>query len=194
MTKERWNSVWYQLDEITRIKPKSVLEIGPGAGYLKSILSGEGIDVQTADIAADLEPDHLVDIQSLPFSNKSFDIVCAFQVLEHMPLVEALRGLSHMARVARRAVLISLPDSRQVWRYQFQIPKLGELRYLINRPFVKNKEHVFDGEHYWEINKPGYELDSLCAKFSTIESLRLIKTYRPYENPTHRFFTFERVC
>jgi len=33
MTKERWSSVWYQLNEVQRLKPEKVLEVGPGPGF-----------------------------------------------------------------------------------------------------------------------------------------------------------------
>ena len=37
MSKERWISVWHQLDEIQKLKPENVLEVGPGPGLFKII-------------------------------------------------------------------------------------------------------------------------------------------------------------
>lgn len=190
MTKERWCSVWHQLDEIQKLHPERVLEIGPGSGLFKAVAATFGISVETLDLDPDLKPDHVGSATAMPFDDASYDVVCAFQMLEHLPYEASLQAFGEMARVSRRHVIISLPDARPVWRYQVHIPKFGPCDFFILRPLFKVSVHKFDGEHYWEINKRDYPLARVIADFS--KHIRLIKTYRAFENPYHRFFVFER--
>jgi SAM-dependent methyltransferase len=188
MRKWRWNSVWHQLDEVICLKPESVLEIGPGLGVFKNIAALFGVKVETLDIDPELKPDHVASVTALPFDDNSYDLVCAFQILEHLPYDDALKAFREIVRVSRGHVVISLPDARPVWRYHFYIPKLGVFDWLIHRPFHRVKRHQFDGEHHWEINKRNYLLSRVLADFGAI--CHLNKTYRVLENPYHRFLIF----
>ncbi|HRF43378.1 MAG TPA: class I SAM-dependent methyltransferase [Candidatus Competibacteraceae bacterium] len=189
MSKSRWCSVWHQLDEVQKLKPNRVLEVGPGPGLFKTVAATFGISVETLDFDPDLKPDHVGSATAMPFSDGAYDVVCAFQMLEHLPYEAALQAFGEMARVSRSHVIISLPDARPVWRYQLHIPKLGSCDFFIPRPLLKAPVHVFDGEHYWEINKQGYPLSRVIADCS--KHLKLVKTYRVFENSSHRFFIFE---
>lgn len=189
----RWASLWHQLHEVAALHAKTVLEIGPGPGYFKVVAACLGIHVETADLDPDLKPDHVASVTDLPLPDNSYDATCAFQVLEHLPFDAALVALDELARVARTHVVISLPDSRRTWRFLLHLPKLGEQRILLKRPQVSAPVHAFDGEHYWEISKRGYELEKVTASFLKSGRLRLERTFRPFENPNHRFFIFAVV-
>ncbi|MFZ2268822.1 MAG: class I SAM-dependent methyltransferase [Azonexus sp.] len=190
MSKARWCSLWHQLDEILRTEPEKVLEIGQGQGLLKAIAAQYGIRIETLDLDPELNPDHIGSATEIPLADSMFDVVCAFQMLEHLPYDLSLQAFREMARVCRKHVIISLPDAKHIWRYQFHVPKIGPMDFLIPRPSFGEQTHKFDGEHYWEINKKGYGLDRVTRDFSSI--CRLIKTYRVSENPYHRFFVFEK--
>jgi len=182
--------MWHQLDEVQKLTPERVLEVGPGPGMFKMLASTFGITVETLDLDPDLKPDHVASATAMPFEDESFDVVCAFQMLEHLPYEISLQAFEEMVRVSKRHVLISLPDARKVWKYQIQIPKFGIHEFLVPCPHHRACEHQFDGEHYWELNKRGYMLPRVIADFS--KHIRLVKTYRVFENPYHRFFIFER--
>jgi len=190
LSKSRWCSVWHQLDEVHKLKPNHVLEVGPGPGLFKTVAATFGISVETLDFDPDLKPDHLGSATAMPFSDGAYDVVCAFQMLEHLPYEAALQAFGEMARVSRSHVVISLPDARPVWRYQLHIPKFGPWDFFVARPLFKAQVHEFDGEHYWEINKRGYSLDRVIADLS--KHLKLSKTYRVFENSYHRFLIFSR--
>jgi GT2 family glycosyltransferase len=51
----------------------------------------------------------LCDVRKLPFKNKSFDIVMALQVLEHLNKKDALKVLSDLERIAKKQVIVSTP-------------------------------------------------------------------------------------
>ena len=188
MNKGRWASFWHQLDEVIRLEPANVLEIGPGPGAFKQMATLFGLTVETLDLDPDLKPDHVGSATALPFADGSYDVVCAFQMLEHLPYETALQAFAEMVRVSRRHVVISLPDARPVWPYRFHVPKFGTRSLLFPRPILKQPEHVFDGEHHWEINKKGYDLARVTKDFGWL--CHLTRTYRVFENPYHRFFVF----
>lgn len=102
LSKQRWCSVWYQLDEVQKLQPNRVLEVGPGPGLFKTVAATFGISVETLDIDPDLKPDHVGSATAMPFSDGSYDVVCAFQMLEHLPYEAALQAFGEMARVSRR--------------------------------------------------------------------------------------------
>lgn len=189
MNKARWASVWHQVSEVIDLSPKKVLEVGPGAGVFKAITEIFGINTETLDLDPDLKPDHVGSATAIPLPDSYCDVVCAFQMLEHLPYLESIKSFEEMERVTSRFIVISLPDAKSVWRYSGDIPKFGNFDKLINRPFTIAKQHKFDGEHHWEINKKGYELEKIIKDFSELASL--LKTYRVKENPYHRFFLFE---
>lgn len=190
LDKLRWASIWHQVDEVLRLKPGSVLEIGPGPGIFKAVVSLFDVSVETLDIDPELHPDHVGSAESMPFKDNSYDIVCAFQVLEHVPFNTSLRVFSQMCRVAKRHVVISLPDARPAWPYSLYIPKLGRVRFLIPRPWTGPKDHVFRGEHYWEVNKKGYSMSRVTSELCQSGHSVLQKSFRVPEYPYHRFFVF----
>jgi len=190
ISKERWSSMWHQLDEIQKLNPVNVLEIGPGPGLFKVVAATFGIAVETLDFDPEVKPDHVGSATAIPFADASYDVVCAFQMLEHLPYEVSLQAFDEMVRVSRRHVVISLPDTRAVWRYLIHVPKFGAHDFLVPRPRLGAPRHEFDGEHYWEIGKRGYPLARVVADFS--KHARLLETYRVPDNPVHRFFVFDR--
>ncbi len=188
MDKGRWNSIWHQLDEIARLNPQRVLEIGPGPGLFKQVAQLFNVHVETLDLDPELKPDHLGSATSLPFSDRTFDVTCAFQMLEHIPYEDSIKAFREMARVSRGHLVISLPDAHAVHRYQVQIPKVAAFDRLITKRSYQPKAHQFDGEHHWELNKIGYELEKVCQDLEQV--CPLVKRYRVKENPYHHFFVF----
>jgi len=187
MSKERWNSVWHQLDEVMRLAPANVLEIGPGPGVFGRVAALFGTRVDTLDLDRNLHPNCIGSATALPFSDDAYDVVCAFQMLEHLPYEQSMSAFHEMARVARNAIVISLPDASPASRLEFRIPKIGTFKGLIRRPF-RRRHHEFDGQHYWEINKRGHSLKAVVADLSTV--CRPVRSYRVYEHPFHRIFVF----
>jgi SAM-dependent methyltransferase len=193
MSKKRWCSVWHQLDEVLKLQPERVLEVGPGPGLFKSVAQSFGLTIVTLDIAEDLCPDIVASATNIPAADDSYDVVCSFQMLEHLPFEMSLDAFHEMARVAKSHIIISLPDAEVRWPYSFYVPKIGSKTVLLKRPRLKVRDHEFDGEHYWEVNKKGFELEFILSNLlSFAEEFSLTKTYRVPENPYHRFFVFDR--
>jgi len=116
-TAARWMSYWYQTKEIaSRSEIKTILDIGPGTTFLKDVLTIHRPDIryESVDIAEDLEPDHVGSITKLPLQDKSFDVVCAFEVLEHVEFSDFEVGLNEMKRVSKQFIPHQYPGRKPV--------------------------------------------------------------------------------
>jgi ubiquinone/menaquinone biosynthesis C-methylase UbiE len=194
ITKPRWSSVWHQLNEVFSVSPSQVLEIGPGSGIFKELAGHFGIKVETVDIDTELKPNYIASATKLPLADNTYDCVCCFQMLEHLPYDQSLKAFGEMIRVSRKNVVISLPDAKPVWSQSVSLPKIGKFVFHIPKPIFKQWTHTFDGEHYWEVNKEGYLLKNVIEDLKeTFNGCELLRTYRVNEYTYHRFFIFRKI-
>lgn len=189
-SKERYISYWHQLDEVVRTAPTNALEIGIGNGFVHRELRRHGVDVTTLDFDERLGPDVVGSVTALPFEADRFDVVCCFETLEHLPWTDLAVASAELRRVARRHVLLSLPDVTPYLnvdlRYGFGRRLLDVFRDLADSaPPV----HEFNGEHYWEIGKRGYPLARVLSTITAV-GLTLDRDFRVREHPYHHFFRF----
>jgi ubiquinone/menaquinone biosynthesis C-methylase UbiE len=107
--------------EVVALSPQSFLDAGCGEGFvarrvidaLPDIeLTGCDVSYEALEMAAGGNPGGRFVVGSvvdLPFPDRSFDVVGCFEVLEHLPGGLPRRALSELARVARQAVVLSVP-------------------------------------------------------------------------------------
>lgn len=181
----RFVSYAHQIGTILATNPQSVLEVGVGDHVVGSYIKRQTAIAHTGvDIAEDLKPDVIADIRKLPFPNKSFDTVCAFEVLEHLPFDDFDVTLGELTRVAKRYLLVSLPHFGPPAKFLLKLPFIPEIRFALKIPYPI--AHAFNGEHYWEIGKRGYppsRIRSLISRYASIE-----REFVPFENQYHHFF------
>ncbi len=188
----RWMSYWYQTKEIaSRPEIKSVLDIGPGTEFLREVLKIHRPDISyaTVDVAEDVNPDVIGSVTKLPFSDYSYDVVCAFQVLEHIQFADVPSAIKEMARVSKRYVFVSLPHFGPSIEWHFKMPLVPRIKFSFKIPLPK--KHKFNGQHYWELGKRGYSVKNF-VHMATLENLKLIDAYVPFENQYHHFFILEK--
>lgn len=191
--KERFISYYNQIELIVTGEPEEVLEIGIGNGFVHRYLRQLGVSVHTVDADARLQPDTTASVLELPFTDESFDMVCCFETLEHLPWDSFLPALKELRRVARRTVLLSLPDVTPYFVVYLDRgkhhPKVLRFKEL---PNLRPREHVFDGEHYWEIGKRHYPVSRIEREIEQ-SGLSVVESSRSYDLPYHRYFRLRKA-
>ncbi len=142
-------------------KAKKVLDIGCFIGYGETRISSQAEEI----IAIDSDDKALefarrnrfipnakfekADAKRLPFSNETFDIVIAFQVIEHIPPNEVSKFLSEVRRVLKRKGLLFITTPNRKFRLM---------------PF----QRPFNPEHYQEFTAKGL-LKILKTTFESVQ-------------------------
>jgi SAM-dependent methyltransferase len=104
--------------------PDTVLEVGVGEGEVSARLRAQyaaativGADLPDPARPADWRERGIVglfaDIAHLPFPSRSFDLIMAIEVLEHVP--DPAAALRELARLSRGHLVLSVPRE-PVWR------------------------------------------------------------------------------
>ncbi len=132
--------------QVTDRRPR-ILDVGCGTGANLLMLSkygeAEGVDVSEDALAfcreRGLDKVRLGAAEELPYEDNSFDLVTAFDVVEHMD--DDLAGLSEMQRVLRPGgrVLLFVPTFMFLWGLQDEVSnhrrryRLPELRRVLEQ-------------------------------------------------------------
>ena len=131
-------------------------------------------------------------VLAIPFNDESFDVVSCCEILEHLPYIEFSNALKEIRRVSQKHVVLSLPDATTVYRVNIELPRIRPIKILVNHPSHRPVDHVFDGEHFWEIGKKGYSVKQIEFDITHSE-LSIVNTYRVYEFYYQRFFVLEKT-
>jgi SAM-dependent methyltransferase len=180
----RWASYWHQIDEVMKLRPRSCLVVGPGEGTVVDVLRRAQIDVTTCDIDPELAPDVIASVEDLPFENRMFDVVLCAQVLEHLPYDQLGCCLAEIARVGGGNAVISIPTKGRSWEFAFWLSPLPRVH--LGGKFPARTNHVFDGQHYWELGARNYPRHAVEQKIKEIFTIR--RQFQVAENPFHRFY------
>ena len=104
---------------VSGLQPQTMLDAGCGEGFVASIFfdAMPGVEITGFDVLEDSVKLAQVrnpqgtfkvgDIYNIDYPDNSFDVVYCFEVMEH--LHEPDRAIAEMARVAKRAVVLSVP-------------------------------------------------------------------------------------
>lgn len=193
----RFISYFFQVDISQDIIPagSKVLEIGKGNGFYSDYMRKLGYQVTTCDFDKDLEPDIVADIRKLPFPDGSFDLVTAFEVLEHLPFADVEVALSELKRVSGGRALISIPYKSTYFEVVLKFPFIRTvfrrffLDFYLRIPLIFGGIKI-SGQHYWEIDllkTPLRKVRAEIRKFFTIE-----KEISPLLDHYHRFFVLKK--
>jgi ubiquinone/menaquinone biosynthesis C-methylase UbiE len=184
---ERWSSYWHQINIILSLQPVSILEIGKGDGvvgyYLKNTAN---LNYTSFDNDNSLKPDIVGSIENIKAEDNYYDMVCAFEVLEHLPFEKFAVALKEMSRVSKKYVVISLPRWGRHFAIEIKLPFFGKIKGQYKVGLFPLK-HNYNGEHYWEIGKLGFSLAKIKNEIAE-SGLELINCYNSFESPYHQFF------
>jgi SAM-dependent methyltransferase len=182
-----FKSYFYQVKYITELKPANILEIGIGNKTLNNYLRKHELPVTTCDYEETLNPDVVADVRELPFKDNEFDVVCAFQILEHIPWEDFPIALSELRRVSNKNVIFSVPYTPVSIEMVIKSSILKRLfntwtfELFINLAFITRK-WKYDGVHYWEMGKKNYSREKVRNMvkqyFTIVEEKRVDLSYQ----------------
>jgi hypothetical protein len=188
---ERWSSYWHQVNELLRIKPRSILEFGAGDKLVELYFKNKtDIAYKSADIDNELRPDIIASIDKNDIPDSSFDAVCAFEVLEHLPFEKFAIALGEMKRIAKSYILISLPHWGRHFSIDIRLPLVKRLKFQIKIP-ASAPSHKFNGQHYWEIGKKDFPVKRIISEIEST-GLEIQKDFVLFESPYHHFFVLKK--
>jgi ubiquinone/menaquinone biosynthesis C-methylase UbiE len=134
--------------EVLALSPRTFLDAGCGEGFVarriidavpEVALTGCDVSGPALEIAVGANPEARFvsgSVVGLPFPDRSFDVVGCFEVLEHLPGDLPRRALTELARVARRAVVLSVPHEPM-----FCLANAARGKNLDVRPWGSDPDH-----------------------------------------------------
>ncbi len=138
---QRYRLVTDILDRVrTKGRSLRVLDVGGRTGLLRQFLKGDIVtlvDLEPSDIT---EGFVLGDGAALPFRDNAFDVVCAFDTLEHVPKAKRTEFVTECSRVAGSYTILAGP---------YDSPEVRHAEVLLRR-FLKEKlgiQHRYLEEH-----------------------------------------------
>jgi len=97
-------------DIILELRPETLLDVGCGKGDLVEWAKIKGIDSTGLDFASGYGVQ--ADLLNIPFFDNTFDVVTAFDVLEHLRPEDLDKGLKELYRVAKYYWILSIGYGR----------------------------------------------------------------------------------
>ena len=192
---KRFIAYYYQFSSILDLKPKTVLEVGSGSNITAELLRKSGIEVSVSDIDKQVNPDIVSDVRDIKAPDNNYDVVAAFQILEHIPFDELDKALSELSRVSKKYAVISVPYKSTGFEFVLMIPFM---RTLFKKDFLDFhirwplKFHGFEksGQHYWEIDSKDFKLKKVRKELEKHFTIK--KEFSPALNKFHHFFILEK--
>ena len=193
MSLPRWDSLYACLETLSGFSEfETVLELGPGGGLLGAILTHQGYKYRSFDVADDVNAtfvgDFLESSHQLPIS----DCVVACQVLEHLPYEQSFKYLHAMADIARKYLVISVPNLETIYSLTITLPRRKVCRLNVRKPIFRRKNFQFNGEHYWELGCSEVSVNRFISDLEVLPGWNLTKNFRVPQNPYHHFFVLEK--
>ncbi len=141
-----------EMAKMMPLETASILDVGTGDGRLLhplvEMLPNDPFVVGLDRSATALS--HLAGMgtqgsaDALPFADQSFDVVIACEILEHLPQPIYVAARQELARVAKRSVIITVPNREKLSRAAVRCEMCG-CRYNRRRHLRRFERETFDG-------------------------------------------------
>jgi hypothetical protein len=142
-----------QIKYIHDLKPRSIIEIGIGNGLTSTFIRNSGIDILTADINPNLNPDICCPISEVvdAIRGRKFDLVVCCEVLEHTPLDQLEMNIRTLRTLGNR-LFLTLPGYTKSFGVSgvIKFPWLKARDFFVHIFLPKNEDLALT-EHFWEV-------------------------------------------
>ena len=118
-------------------------------------------------------------------------MVLAAEVLEHLPFEDFKTAIGEVHRVTERFAYITLPHAGAVFLLIKKLPLFPRFRVFFKLPFFW-REHIFNGEHYWELGKKGFPVRRVRGEILRT-GFRIIKSGIDAQDSAHYFFLLDKL-
>lgn len=195
-TLSRFISYHTQITLIKELKSDNILEIGVGNKTVSNYLITQGLEVTTLDIDKTLNPDIVGDVRKIPLKDNSFNVITAFEILEHIPHKDVSKAVKEIARVTKKHAIISVPHPSAAFELILKVPFLGIIadktffRLFFEFPY-KFINFTLTKEHYWELGTKKADVNdfrNILRKY-----FKVTKEVRPLLNSYHHFFVLSKL-
>jgi SAM-dependent methyltransferase len=213
----RFASYWYQLDEALRARgPILEIGIGNGTvsrllrqrglDVTTCDLDAELDPDVVADVRALPFPDGTFDtalacevLEHLPWSDVSGALrelrrvtrtTVVLSVPDQTPRIDVAARIPNAAHLLRLAIRGRIHPFLALWALTTRAARSrggGDVTVAVEFGRLHPAEHVFDGEHYWELGTVGAS-PAAFATCCAAADLDVRRTFRPIEHPYHHFF------
>jgi hypothetical protein len=181
----------------------SVLEFGPGRGSTKTLIEHFGIE----HLGVGIDPRYPCDIKQTIkdfTSERTFDMVCSFQTLEHNPLETLPEYLAKFRDLSNRYVYISVPYSAR-WislLFNINLKKKINFKKIFLWTFRKTKPRDPDvaayakqadpyAPHWWEVGDKRFSKRDMLRVIQEC-GLAVVKHFHNPIFPYHLFYLLEK--
>ena len=205
--KNQFISIFYQAREaIINPNINSMLEFGIGRGCTSAIIKHFKIKHVGVDFNEELFfPDHVSTILNYR-DKKKYDIVCAFQVLEHNPLESIKSNLKKMMNLSNKYVYVSVPYSGRYISLNIKLNlfpgKFGYFNKQLNlnwgrlfkkvRPVEEYKKRIDKyNPHWWEVGDKNFTKGDFKKIISSLD-MKIEKSFHNEFFPYHLFYLLKK--
>ena len=200
----RWASFGIQLRVTKELTPSSILEVGKGNGFYESLCRLMGMEIETLDIDENYNPTYVGNLLDAKI-RKKFDLVAAFQILQHIPLNSLPLAIERLCDLSYSNIIISVPFHSPHYisismRYSGVLQKI-----LRNTGFKKTlklsfkryrNRHYRDTEShqgtYWELGRDNLKSQYINTIFER-NNFELKKAFACEEYPYHYYMIFSKL-
>jgi len=176
---DHWRFYWHQINLIIKELKEgdTILEIGPGSGFLTNYLRSKGYQVTTLDIDDQKSPDIVANLVEYPFPD-TYDHILAFEVFEHIPFHKFTEIVAKLGKTVRKNLFFSVPRNYKIWLHaELTTPYFRDVPLTI-----KTKRHkIITSNHFWELDYKEYRLKKLVGiikeagfEITTINKVKLL--------------------
>jgi len=115
-----------RIAEIIPSEVRTILDVGCGNGIITNELSSRwdvtGLDNSAQALEFVKTKKVLASALSIPFEDKSFDLVISSEMLEHMNQVDLERAVNEIVRTAKKYILITVPNQENLQSSMVKCP------------------------------------------------------------------------
>ena len=197
---DRFNTYWFQINEVLGLEPKAVAEIGVGRGVVKYLVEGFGVPVTTIDINANLAPDIVSPITSAAaaLEGKTFDVVLCSRVFHHIPYSDVESALENIRQLSSKYAVLVLAAEDFRFYTALRLTSKRERFFSIPIPlFVKRmmiKALRASSDYYyniWKVNSSPATRKSVIDRMIS-EKFSILKSYPVPKNHGHIIYVLEK--